>query len=438
MAGRAGERGPAWPSLRDKVQDPVEDSRIMHAPPLVCHSCRAAGLLPILSLGKTPLANRLLDAEQLQRPEPRHPLNLAMCRRCTLLQITEAIPPEQLFRDYVYFSSYADTAVVHAQRLTAQLISQRRLGKSSLVVEVASNDGYLLRHYRQAGIPVQGVEPAANVAAVAEREHGIPTWRAFFDRSLARQIRQARGPADVVHGHNVLAHVANLNGFVAGLRHLLKPSGIIVIEVPYVRDLIDSVQFDTIYHEHRCYFSLTALDHLARRNGLLVMDVERIAIHGGSLRLVLGRQGNATSARVAELRNEEAAWGIGSAGAYRRFGKRVDILRHDLRTILERLKSQGMRIAAYGASAKGSTLLNYCGISSATIDFVVDRNPVKQQRYTPGTRLKIYDPSKLLSEQPDYVLLLTWNFADEILQQQADYRRQGGRFIIPVPRIRVA
>lgn len=402
-----------------------------------CHACGASGLVPIFSLGETPLANRLLDEGELEHPEPRHPLDLALCPRCTLLQITHAVPPEQLFQHYVYLSSCSETAVEHAGRLARRMIAEKRLGEKSLVVEVASNDGYLLRHYRQAGIPVLGVEPAANVAEIARREQGIPTWQAFFDLPLARRIRDTQGAADVVHAHNVLAHVADLNGFAAALRHLLKGDGRLVIEVPYVRDLIESVQFDTIYHEHRCYFSLTALDQLFRQNGLAVMDVERIAMHGGSLRLMLGRQGHARP-RVAAMLEQEAAWGIGCPSTYRRFGERVDRLRGDLRRMLERLKSQGMRIAAYGASAKGSTLLNYCGIGASTIQFVVDRNPVKQHRYTPGTRLKIHDPSKLLSEQPEYVLLLTWNFADEILRQQADYRRRGGRFIIPVPRIRVA
>lgn len=395
----------------------------------------------MLSLGCTPLANALLTDEELRRPEPRFPLDVAFCPACSLVQITATVPPERLFRDYAYFSSYSDTMLRSVGALSGRLVRDRGLGGDSLVVEVASNDGYLLQFYRRAGVPVLGIEPARNIARVAE-ERGIPTVAEFFGRDLAAELAGTGRQADVIHANNVLAHVPDLNGVVAGFRELLKPDGVAIVEVPYVRDLLEHVEFDTIYHEHLCYFSLTALDRLFARQGLRIVDVERLPIHGGSLR-VFGVAADAASAatpsaRVAELLQEEAAWGVLDEATYRDFERRVTRLRAELVTLLGRLKSERKRIAAYGASAKGSTLLNYCGVGSETLDFVVDRSPVKQGRYTPGTHLQIFSPDKLLEEMPDYALLLTWNFADEILAQQAEYQRRGGRFIIPVPEVKVA
>lgn len=400
-----------------------------------CRSCGQAALQPILSLGHTPLANALLTEAQLQEPEARYPLDLVFCSHCTLVQITETVPPEQLFRDYVYFSSYADASLQNARSIVQRLIRDRHLGPHSLAVEVASNDGYLLQYYQQAGVPVLGIEPALNIARVAE-SRGIRTLSEFFGEDLARQLRGQNTQADVIHANNVLAHVADLNGVVAGLRLLLKPGGVGVIEVPYVKDLIDFVEFDTIYHEHLCYFSLTALTHLFQRHGLTIQDVERLPIHGGSLRLLVGHA-PAASAAVHALRAAETDWGVADFGAYRDFGRRVEQLKADLLAFLGSVKARGQRVAAYGASAKGATLLNYFGIGRETLEFVVDRSPVKQGRYTPGTHLPIYAPEKLLEVQPDYALLLTWNFADEIMAQQARYRQQGGQFIIPVPEVRV-
>ena len=404
---------------------------------LQCRSCGRPELEMVLSLGSTPLANALITAEQLDQPESTYPLDLAFCPRCTLVQITETVPPEELFREYLYFSSFSDTMLRHAQAIVERMLDERRLGADSLAVEIASNDGYLLQYYKQAGVPVLGIEPAVNIARVAEEERGIRTLTDFFGAETARRLVAQGERADVIHANNVLAHVADLNGFVEGIRLLLKDDGVAVIEAPYVKDLIDRCEFDTIYHEHLCYFSLTALHQLFARHGLAIQDVERLAIHGGSLRVFLGHAGVEPGASVRELLDEEAAWGVGTIEFYEEFAARVERLKTTLRTFIMQLKEQRRSVAAYGAAAKGSTLLNYFQIGREALDFVVDRSVYKQGRYMPGVHLPIFSPARLLEEMPSHVLLLTWNFADEILEQQAEYRNRGGRFIIPIPEFKV-
>jgi hypothetical protein len=403
-----------------------------------CRSCGTAPLTDVLSLGATPLANALRSAADLAAPEATFPLDLAVCPTCALVQITAEVPPDDLFRDYVYFSSFSDTMLKHAAELAGELVGSEKLGANSLVVEAASNDGYLLKNYAAAGVPVLGIEPARNIARVAVERHNIPTRAEFFTQDYATQLVDEGLRADVFHAHNVLAHVPDLNGFVAGVRTLLKPTGVAVIEAPYVKDMLDHCEFDTIYHEHLCYFSLTALDACFRRHGLTIRDVKRVPIHGGTLRLYASPSAASVSQSVAALLREEAAWGVGTLEPYRAFAERVTEIKRGLRALLAQLKASGKRIAAYGASAKGSTLLNFCEIGPDTLDFIVDRSTVKQGKFTPGTRLKIHAPEKLLDDMPDYTLLLTWNFADEILKQQAEYRARGGKFIVPVPLPRVA
>jgi SAM-dependent methyltransferase len=405
-----------------------------------CRACASAELHTILDLGQTPLANNLLTQAQLTEPEQHFPLLLTFCAACTLVQITETVPPEILFAHYLYFSSFSDAMLAHARTIAQRMMHERKLHGSSRVIEIASNDGYLLQHYRQAGVPVLGIEPAANIAAVAREEYGIPTLNESFGLALAERLRAQNERADVVHANNVLAHIPDLNGFVTGLYLLLQDEGVAVIEVPYVKDMIDRVEFDTIYHEHLSYFSLTALEHLCSRHGLTIANVEHLPVHGGSLRLFLryARNERRRSENVRKLLREEKEWGVDRLSFYQAFAGNVQRLQVELLILLHDLKSRGARIAAYGCSAKGSTLLNYFGIGRETLDFVVDRSTAKQGLYTPGTHLPVYAPGKLLEEMPEFALLLTWNFAEEILEQQAEYQRRGGRFIVPLPHPRVA
>jgi SAM-dependent methyltransferase len=403
----------------------------------MCRSCGNPELFPVLDLGDQPLANALVSPAATA-PEARYPLRVVGCAACSLVQLSGTVDPAVMFDRYAYFSSYSTSMVDAMGTLAARTIEEEGLSGQSLVVEVASNDGYLLQHYIARGVPVQGVDPAANVAEVATAR-GIPTRVEYFGRAAAARLIADVGPANVLHANNVLAHVPDVNDFVAGMATALARDGLALIETPHIISLIARCEFDTIYHEHVFYYSLTALEALFQRHGLAVERVELLGVHGGSLRLALRHADRlrAVDPSVESVRKQEQDLAVGSPAYYADFASEVSRLRVETVSRLADLHGRGARLAGYGAAAKGTVLLNAFGIDGSLLEYVVDRNEHKQGLLVPGVRLPIRAPDVLLSDRPDYVVLLAWNLADEIIGQQQEYLAAGGSFIVPVPTFRL-
>ena len=404
-----------------------------------CRFCRAPLSITLVDLGSTPLANSYLAVDQLGDPEPAYPLHARLCSVCRLVQVDDVAAPEKIFGHYAYFSSYSASWVEHARRFAVMAKERWRLDANSLVVEVASNDGYLLRHFVDMGVQVLGIEPAANVAEAA-RAAGVATDVAFFGRATAERLRSQGCRADLIVGNNVFAHVPDINDFVAGFAILLKPDGIVSLEFPHVLKLIEQTQFDTIYHEHFSYLSLYTTEKILAAHGLKVFDVAELPTHGGSLRVMASLSGikaHGESEGLAKVRRDEAAAGIDSDALYSGFESKVQALRTAFVEFLNRAKTDRKTVAAYGAAAKGNTLLNYCRVGTDLIDYVVDLNPHKQGCFLPGSRLPIYAPARLAETKPDYVLILPWNLKEEIMTQTDYVRNWGGQFVVAVPRLAI-
>lgn len=405
---------------------------------LTCRFCAAPLVRHFADLGMSPLSNAFLRADQLAEMEPFYPLTAYVCERCFLVQLPAVETPERIFSDYAYFSSYSDSWLEHARQYCQDMTARLGLDRESLVVEIASNDGYLLRNFVAAGIPSLGIEPAANVAEVA-RQNGIDTLVRFFGAETARALVAEGRRARLLLGNNVLAHVPDLNDFVAGLAMLLAPGGVVTMEFPHLMQLMRGNQFDTIYHEHFSYFSLLTVRQVFARHGLAIFDVAELPTHGGSLRIFARHadEGSDPGQRVVHLESVEREYGLDRLETYTRFAEEVRATKRALLTFLIRAREEGKRVAAYGAPAKGNTLLNYCGVRTDLVEFTVDRSPHKQGLFLPGTHIPIHGPERLRETRPDYVLILPWNLTEEIVAQMGDVREWGGRFVVPIPRLEV-
>src|SRR5882762_2005304 len=428
------------PTVDQLANDPESLAKMLRdsVQPL-CRFCKTRLQHTFVDLGMSPLCESYLSSTDLNQMEPFYPLHVYVCSNCFLVQLEAYVSPEHIFSDYAYFSSYSDSWLAHAKTYTSQMTDRFSLDGTSLVVEVASNDGYLLQYFVQKGIPVLGIEPAANVASEAVKK-GVTTLVKFFGTETARELVVAGKQADLLLGNNVLAQVPDLNDFVAGMKILLKPHGVITMEFPHLQRLMEENQFDTIYHEHFSYFSFLTAEKIFAAHGLTLFDVEELPTHGGSLR-IYGRHkedsSKPVSARVTDLRKREEAAGYARLATYSRFAEQVKETKRKLLEFLINAKRNGKKIAAYGAAAKGNTLLNYCAIRTDFLDYTVDRSPYKQGMFLPGTRIPVYSPDQIKRTQPDYLLILPWNLKDEIIQQNAYIRDWGGQFVVPIPEVTV-
>ncbi len=428
-------------STVDLLERPSVRTTSLPCPPMPGH-CRFCGTSlrhRVIDLGMSPLCESFLSADALNRMEPFYPLHVWVCETCFLVQLEEYVGGEEIFTDYAYFSSFSDSWLDHSRRYVDQMIEELRLTSRSEVIEIASNDGYLLQYFVKRGIPALGIEPAANVARVA-KEKGVETIVKFFGRAVARELSAAGRQPSLILGNNVLAQVPDLNDFIAGLKLLLGPSGVVTIEFPHLLRSIDGNQFDQIYHEHYSYFSLYSAERIFAAHGLPIYDVEELATHGGSIRIYAAHERDESKPmtdRLLALRAEEAKAGIATLAYYENFELRVRETKRKLLEFLIEAKREGKRIVAYGAPGKGNTLLNYCGIRTDFLDFTVDRSPHKHGKFLPGTHIPIFTPEKLWEARPDYVLILPWNLKTEIMAQLAGIREWGGKFVVPIPEVTV-
>jgi 2-polyprenyl-3-methyl-5-hydroxy-6-metoxy-1,4-benzoquinol methylase len=406
---------------------------------LNCRFCNTALKHTFVDLGASPIANDLLKPEDLHKMEPFYPLDTFVCEGCYLVQLPQYQRPDELFEDYTYFSSYSDSWLKHARDYVEMMIERFGLDHQSQIIELASNDGYLLQYFKQREIPVLGIEPAANVARAAEKR-GIPTWVKFFGVDTARELAQKNRLADLLIGNNVLAHVPDINDFVGGMKIVLKPHGVLTMEFPHLMKLMELNQFDTIYHEHFSYLSFTTVGKIFAHHGLTLFDVEELWTHGGSLRIFARHtqdDSKPISVRALELFSREEHMGFTRLEHYLGYQERVNKTKRNLLKFLIEVKEAGKTVVAYGAPAKGNTLLNYCGIRSDLVEYTVDRSPVKQGRYLPGTHIPIHSPNKIAETKPDYLLILPWNLREEIMGQMTHIREWGGQFVVPIPEVKV-